>query len=114
VPIVGGIVVANLAYRFGTGFAKNQAAKNIPKMVEEQIKKASISIEDSSGKTLEYVLSQFQAHLDAVLDEKRRDLDSVIEESKKLNKEAVLQEIDQDLSEIGKLSSALITLGNAT
>jgi hypothetical protein len=63
---------------------------------------------------LEYVLSQFQAHLDTVLDEKQSDLDSVIEESKKLNKKAVLQEIDRDLSEIGKLSSALITLSNAT
>jgi GTPase Era involved in 16S rRNA processing len=111
VPIVGGIVVTSLAYRFGTNFAKNRTVKNIPVMVKNQINESIQSIEDSAQKMLDAVLLQFEERINETFEQKQENLDSIIESLKSLNKEAKLQEIERDLQEIGKLSTALNDVG---
>jgi GTPase Era involved in 16S rRNA processing len=111
IPIVGGIVVTKLAYQFGTNFAKDKAVKNIPLMVEKQLNESIRSIESSAQKILDAVLSRFKSDIDDVFAERKNELDSIIESLKNLNKEAKLREIDRDLQEIGKLSTALNRVG---
>ena len=113
VPIIGGIAVAALAYRFGTGFAKNQTIKNIPKMVEDQLKGAAASINYESEKMLDYVLSQLQDHLETFLSGKQIELEDTIEKVKTLNPEAQIKEIERDKEELEELSTNLTRLMNS-
>ena len=110
-PIVGGVVVMNLAVRFGTNYAKDKTVKNIPAMVEKTLDESAKSIEDSAGKMLVAVLSQFEEHIHDTLTKSQDELDSIIETLRNLNKEAKLQEIERDLQEIGRLSTALNAVG---
>jgi GTPase SAR1 family protein len=111
VPIVGGIAVTSLAYRFGTNFAKNRTVKNIPVMVKNQINESIQSIEASAQKMLDAVLLQFEERINETFEQKQENLDSIIESLKSLKKEAKLQEIERDLQEIGKFSTALNDVG---
>jgi hypothetical protein len=107
VPIVGGVVVASLAYKFGTSFAKDKTVKNIPPMVEKQLNESAKTIEESAKKMLDAVLSQFEERINDTLAQRQDELDTIIGSLGSLNKEAKLQEIEQDLREIGRLSIAL-------
>jgi GTPase Era involved in 16S rRNA processing len=111
IPVAIGLVVTNLAYQFGTSFAKDRTVKNIPLMVENQLNESVKSIEDSAQIMLDTVLSHFKTEMDDIFDERQSELDSIIESLKNHNKEAKLREIDRDLLETGKLSTALNRIG---
>ena len=110
VPILGGVAVATLAYRIGTSFAKNQAVKNIPDMVDAQIKEAVASIEYASDKMLAYALDYFRDHLETTLNRAQEELDAAIERHGAI--EAQTKEIEQNRQELGKLSTDLIRFMN--
>jgi hypothetical protein len=107
VPILGAVALAACAVKIGSGFIKNKSANKISAMVTEQIAGMSRNIEDNARKMLEGILSRVKADINAMLSQKQQDLDSVMESLRTLNKEAKLREIEQDLQEISKLSTAL-------
>ena len=113
IPILGGAAIAVIAYKIGTGFAKNQARNQIPKMVAEQLKEAVVSIEEESRKMFDYVLGYFRDHLDTLLTRARNELEDVIQKVKDLNAEPQLVEIERNIRELEKLSLELTPLINS-
>jgi BMFP domain-containing protein YqiC len=111
VPVLGAAALAAGAFKIGSGFIKNKSANKISEMVKDQIYEMSKDIENNARKMLEDILTRAEADINAMLAQKQQDLDSVMESLRSLNKEAKLREIERDLQEISKLSTALNGVG---
>ena len=112
-PILGGVVVVTLAYRFGTGIAKNQTAKSIPQMVETQLQDAAKSVKDASEKMLDYVFGDFQNNLETSLTRMQDELEAINKEDRDLDAKERIQEIERDKQELDTLSTNLTRFMNS-
>jgi BMFP domain-containing protein YqiC/GTP-binding protein EngB required for normal cell division len=107
VPVLGAAALAVCAVKIGSDIIQNKSANKISKMVKNQIYKMSKDIENNARKMLEGILTRVEADINAMLAQKQQALDSIMESLRTLNKEAKLREIEMDLQEISKLSTAL-------
>ena len=113
IPIFGGVALTVIAYKLGTGFAKNQSRDQIPKMVEKQLQEAIVSIKKESRKMLGFVVKYFNDHLDTLLNDAKGELEKVKQNVEDLNAQTQLEEIDRNIRELDKFSLELTPLINS-
>jgi GTP-binding protein EngB required for normal cell division len=92
IPIALGIIVPQIAFRIGNGFAKNSMLNQIPQMVDKQLAEAATALQESLEKICDNFIDNFE-------DKYNTQIDEFLEEEAEL-----VQKIkDNDPSEKAKL-----------
>jgi uncharacterized membrane-anchored protein YhcB (DUF1043 family) len=112
IPIVAGVAVATIAYRFGTNFAKDKTLEKMSETIKKQLEEASTSIKEKTVKMLDDVLDAFQRQQDKESARNIGDLDKIIASVKAQDTAAQIPKIDRYLQELDKLSKDLVPLLN--